>query len=100
MQNIVDKVFPHFAKEETAAEKAMQRAATAEEGGEQDARAAAESEIKRQKVEGNVVKRKKKQEKDVQQSSKKLCLSLSPNPDSADESKLPPLAKVCVHVAP
>jgi len=25
MQNIVDKVFPHFAKEETAAEKAMQR---------------------------------------------------------------------------
>jgi len=24
MQNIVDKVFPHFAKEEMAAEKAMQ----------------------------------------------------------------------------
>jgi len=30
MQNIVDKVFPHFAKEEAAAEKHLQREATTE----------------------------------------------------------------------
>jgi len=67
MQNIVDKVFPHFAKEEITAEKALQRAqTTAEEGGKQNDKTAAESEQKRNKVDGGVTKKKKRQEKDAQ----------------------------------
>jgi hypothetical protein len=66
MQNIVDKVFPHFAKEEQAAEKSMQRAQiSAEEGGKRNEKAAAESEHKRNKVDGAVKKRKKQQDKEV-----------------------------------
>lgn len=66
MQNIVDKVFPHFAKEEQAAEKSMQRAQiSAEEGGKRNEKAAAESEQKRNKVDGAVKKRKKQQDKEM-----------------------------------
>ena len=66
MQNIVDKVFPHFAKEEAAAEKAMQRAQEAAAEGGQNEKAAAESENKRNKVDGGVKKKKKLQQKDMQ----------------------------------
>lgn len=67
MQNIVDKVFPHFAKEEQAAEKSMQRAQiSAEEGGKRSEKAAAESEQKRNKVDASVKKRKKQQDKEAQ----------------------------------
>jgi hypothetical protein len=73
MQNIVDKVFPHFAKEEQAAEKSMQRAQTlAEEGGRRNEKAAAESEQKRNKVDGGVKKRKKIQEKEEQGAGKQV----------------------------
>mmetsp|Transcript_73640 Transcript_73640/g.119530 ORF Transcript_73640/g.119530 Transcript_73640/m.119530 type:complete len:251 (-) Transcript_73640:381-1133(-) len=96
MQNIVDKVFPHFAKEEITAEKALQRAqTTAEEGGKQNDKTAAESEQKRNKVDGGVTKKKKRQEKDAQLASKKLCLSIFPNSGEnvTQGSKLPQLFK-------
>ena len=90
MQNIVDKVFPHFAKEELAAEKAMQRAQ--EGGGKQDKKAAAESERKRHKVEGGVKKKKREQQKDEKLTTRKLCLSLFPSTENQTESSV--LAKL------
>mmetsp|Transcript_2311 Transcript_2311/g.4724 ORF Transcript_2311/g.4724 Transcript_2311/m.4724 type:complete len:250 (+) Transcript_2311:67-816(+) len=76
MQNIVDKVFPHFAKEEAAAEKHLKREADANTK-KRAAQATAESDSKRKKVSSALAAKKKKQEKDTS-ASKKLCLSLFP----------------------
>eukprot|EP00286_Rhodomonas_abbreviata_P010148 CAMPEP_0181325990 /NCGR_PEP_ID=MMETSP1101-20121128/21239_1 /TAXON_ID=46948 /ORGANISM="Rhodomonas abbreviata, Strain Caron Lab Isolate" /LENGTH=351 /DNA_ID=CAMNT_0023434373 /DNA_START=212 /DNA_END=1264 /DNA_ORIENTATION=+ len=87
MQNIVDKVFPHFAKEEAVAEKHLRREADAGNK-KRAAQAQAESETKKKKVSAQLAQKKKKQEKDTL-ANKKLCLSLFP----CDPNKLPRLQK-------
>mmetsp|Transcript_23741 Transcript_23741/g.56615 ORF Transcript_23741/g.56615 Transcript_23741/m.56615 type:complete len:257 (+) Transcript_23741:140-910(+) len=90
MQNIVDKVFPHFSKEESAAEKHLKREADAGSK-KRAAQAAAESEAKKKKVSSALAAKKKKQDKDAA-GSKKLCLSLFPA-EGEKEEVLPRLQK-------
>ncbi|EKX37778.1 hypothetical protein GUITHDRAFT_116084 [Guillardia theta CCMP2712] len=91
MQNIVDKVFPHFAKEESVGEKSIQR--EAEAGTKAREETSAESEAKRRKVASKVAMKKKMQQtqKNSEGGNKKLCLSLFPQEEST--KPLPKLLK-------
>jgi hypothetical protein len=91
MQNIVDKVFPHFAKEEAAAEKHLQREATTENQQRSQA-ASQESDAKRKKVMHDL-QAKKKQKVFVSKTCTARCENV-PTVSSLDWSnpaKLPAL---------
>jgi len=99
MQNIVDKVFPHFAKEEAAAEKHLQREAT--EANQRRSQAASqESETKRKKVVNDLQAKKKTKVKETEKegAAQKLCLSLFPR--EGGERPLPKLAKPHLRSSP
>eukprot|EP00283_Hemiselmis_rufescens_P017503 CAMPEP_0173451640 /NCGR_PEP_ID=MMETSP1357-20121228/47154_1 /TAXON_ID=77926 /ORGANISM="Hemiselmis rufescens, Strain PCC563" /LENGTH=249 /DNA_ID=CAMNT_0014418421 /DNA_START=12 /DNA_END=761 /DNA_ORIENTATION=- len=88
MQNIVDKVFPHFAREEAAAEKAFKGGSESAKG---NSDATKESEAKRRKVMQTVKDKRKEKEKEAASVGNKICLTLFPALDEKGEDQVPRL---------